>query len=95
LEKKESVVANRKKTDPIFEIIFKIIPEWLTPNMLIIISLVLAIIYSFFVLFAGTNDFSPGLFIAFPFLFLSALLDAMDGALARFRKTESRRGGTI
>lgn len=92
MKERKSIITDRKRSDPILERILEIIPEWLTPNILTAVSLALAIIYSLIVWLTGINDFSPGLFIAFLFLSFSALLDAVDGALARARKMESKWG---
>ena len=90
MNKNESIIADRKRTDRYFEPIAKRLPP--NPNSLSVISFILAMIYSFITWFSGINNFSPGLFFAFFFLLFSSALDAVDGTVARLRKLESKWG---
>lgn len=92
MKERKSIIIDRGRTDPTLGKLLEIIPEQLTPNILTAISLILAISYSFIVWLSGIKDSPSGLFIAFPLLLFSALLDAMDGVLARARNLESRWG---
>ena len=92
MKEKKSIISDREKTDPILKPFAEIIPSYITPNSLTVISLILAMIYSFIVWFSGKYDLPYFLFMAGIFLFFSISLDAIDGTLARIRNLESKWG---
>jgi phosphatidylglycerophosphate synthase len=62
--------------------------KWLTPNLLTLFSLLIAIVSVGFMLVGGTANF----IIAAVLIHLSHVLDCMDGQMARYRKTPSQSG---
>ena len=90
--KKKSIISSRDRTDPVLEKFIRKFPSYITPNLLTVISFILALIYAFFIWFSGTHNFPFGLFLALIFLFFSSAFDALDGVLARKRNMQSRWG---
>lgn len=62
--------------------------KWLTPNVITLLSFIVAVISVVFILIGGTLNF----IIAALLIHLSHVLDCMDGQMARYRKTSSLSG---
>jgi len=89
---KRNIISSRDMTDPLLKTITGKIPLAISPNMLTGISFFLALISAYFFWFSGIHHSFIYLFLAGTFLVLSSSLDALDGALARIRKIESKWG---
>lgn len=62
--------------------------QWLTPNILTLISFLTAIVSVLFIIVGGVQNFM----IAAVLIHLSYVFDCMDGQMARYRKTTSLSG---
>ncbi len=62
--------------------------KWLTPNIITLLSFVVALISVVFIVMGGTLNFV----IAAVLIHLSHVLDCMDGQMARYRKSSSPSG---
>lgn len=63
--------------------------KWLTPNLITLISFIIAIVATVFIVLGGTTNF----IVAAVLIHLSHVFDCMDGQMARYRKTSSLSGG--
>ena len=90
--KRLNIYSLRTWAGPKFERFAEKAPKCITPDMLTVISFLLAIVSAFFYYYSGKNF--PFLFLLFAlvFLMLSSFLDALDGALARVRRNSTLRG---
>ncbi len=78
----------RKKIGPVLEKIVKPIPKFISPNLLTILSIPFSLLFAYFI---TINDYGYALI----FLALSALVDALDGALARLRGKVTKAGAFL
>ncbi len=78
----------RKKIGPILEKIAKVFPKFVSPNLLTVSSIPFSLLFAYFV---TINSYG----YAILFLAFSALIDAIDGALARLRGKTSRAGAFL
>lgn len=63
--------------------------KWLTPNLITLISFIIALVATVFIVLGGTTNF----IVAAVLIHLSHVFDCMDGQMARYRKTSSLSGG--
>lgn len=63
--------------------------KWLTPNLITLISFIIALVATVFIVLGGTTNF----IVAAVLINLSHVCDCMDGQMARYRKTSSLSGG--
>ena len=62
--------------------------KWLTPNLITLLSFIVAVFSVFFIIAGGTVNFIIAAFL----IHLSHILDCMDGQMARYRNTPSLAG---
>jgi len=62
--------------------------QWINPNLITLVSFIIAIISALFIIAGGAINF----IIAAVLIHLSHILDCMDGQMARYRKTSSLLG---
>ena len=62
--------------------------KWLTPNLITLFSLVIALLSAFLIIMGGQINF----YIAAGLINVSHILDCMDGQMARYRGKSSRAG---
>lgn len=62
--------------------------KWITPNLITLLSFIVAIISAVLIIYGGMANF----IIAAILINFSHVLDCMDGQIARYRKTPSRLG---
>jgi phosphatidylglycerophosphate synthase len=63
--------------------------KWLTPNLITLISFIIALVATVFIVLGGPTNF----IVAAVLIHLSHVFDCMDGQMARYRKTSSLSGG--